>query len=293
MPIQVLQQLIMRAAIILLIFFTISCGEDVTLPDNIYYPTQEELDEYGSQLLDLTIWSGNIGLEGLDISDPSYFDSIVEIEGSLILGTWNHKNAFPNLERVNGNDITGDGLFIGTDLDTICFPSLQIVESSFGIANCSNLKVISLPALDSVTGFFRITDNPKLESIIDLNSLTFVSSLTIQRNNNLSSIEGAINLTDIPQKLDIYPYGMEFNGGSFSNLSTVGLGIKLNVTNEESDFSWLSAIENTPSISINGEMNLQSLCVLKDFANQYPTAINIFAHNHGMFDGNWIIDNCP
>ena len=188
------------------------CG--ITLPclpyGNYYFFSQEEIDGFQTDYPDCYDLSGDVFIEGDDISNLNGLNMVTSIDGNLVIGDYYSNNPLlSNLQGLENLTYVGGNLSISLNnslISLVGLESLTSIGGGFFIAN--NDTLISLESLESLTsigeGFF-IGNNDMLTSLVGLENLSSVGgTLSITYNDTLTSLTALENINTIGGNLRIY-----------------------------------------------------------------------------------------
>src|SRR5690554_5107198 len=152
---------------IFFLFFTLGLKAQC-LAGNIIFTTQEQIDAFATNYPNCTEVSGNLTIQGANITDLTPLSNLTSVGGYLVI--YNNSN-LTNLDGLNNLTSVGGYLVI------------------YNNSNLTNLD--GLNNLTSVGGYLNINSNSNLTNLDGLSNLTSVGGyLDIYDNSNLTNLDG-------------------------------------------------------------------------------------------------------
>jgi len=228
-----------------------NCETNPVCSGDIILSTQAEVDAFGP----CSSWDGNITINGSGITNLFSMSGLETINGSL---TISNADSLYNLNGLNDlTTINGDGLVIVENdmlLNLNGLNNLEAVESAFAIV--SNPTLVSVSSLSNLTTVddLVVFQNAQIPNLNGLENVTVTTTLTIELNNLLTSIEA---LAPLP-----------------ANFGNVSIQINDLLTN----LSPLSGLSNLDDLTLvgNANSNLNFLTGLTNVTNNITIASNPF-----------------
>ncbi len=270
-----------------------SCGEDRMNVEDVKLWTQNDLDEYSNELLDLVSINSPITLS-YDVKDIRSLRNIEEISGMLKIQSKYLMNLdmLANLRKVNALIISEASQLIEIDL-----PNLTTIDTHLIITGNDKLRSISFQSLELIGNGIDIVNNKKIISFKSPN-LNDYGGLNIRYNPEFSYLE--MN-SPIPERAS-YRIQLEFKNMRSSETlfrnSKRYVNIDLMIENiEDSDLTWIKNIDPQAfeSLNIYGDSEVSNFCDLKQMLQKtvHPSNFQIYTGLYERnFDGSDIINQC-
>lgn len=206
----------------LLLFFTSLLSSQILFAQcpsgDILLETQAQVDQFVSDFPSCTQVSGNLKIKGNEVTDISFLQNIIRIDGDLHVEL-SGVTALPlgNIKSV-GNDliIYGNEFITALDVPNISFigrnliingnRDLIIISGFYDIVSLNHLGIshnwylTTMPEfnkLESLTEITQITENTYLQEIRGFNSLVCAAGIQIHGNDRLNVIDGFHSLVTI------------------------------------------------------------------------------------------------
>lgn len=215
MPLTVKNKEIIIGIIILMIPFLVK-GQCPS--GDILLETQDQVDQFVSAYPNCTQVSGNLKIKGKDVTDLSFLQKIIQIDGDLQI-EFTEVTSIPldNLKSV-GNDLIiygndnlqmldfpkvssiGRNLIIQGNRDLITISGFYEIVSLNHLGISHNWYLTTMPEfnkLESLTEITQIMENTYLKEIRGFNSLVCAAGIQIHGNDSLKVIDGFHSLVTI------------------------------------------------------------------------------------------------
>ena len=166
----------------------IACGITITCPNNITFTTQAEINNFPSIYPGCTTITGNVTIQGSDITNLNGLSSITSIGGGLDIEGNSNLTSLSGLDAVTS---IGANIYISGNSTLTSLSGLDAVTSiGAGFAILYNGALTTLTELNnliSIGGDFDIVGNDALISLSGLGSITFFpGNFNIINNSSLS-----------------------------------------------------------------------------------------------------------
>lgn len=241
-------------------FSNYCCGQCPT--SNITFSTQASIDNFPTDYPGCTTITGNLTVQGNDITNLNGLASLTNITGSLRFSNANVLN------DINGlSNLTTIGLdFRVTNCDAITtlhgLNELTSVGGIFIISGNSNLTDINgLPNLETIGGNFEILSNPILSQLSNFaNPVCITGNLRINNNDNLINLSGLQTIQSVGANLIISNNASLQNLVGLSGITSI-IDIDIFENNNLINFVGLEGFTN-----IFGNVNVTNCDDLMDFS---------------------------
>jgi len=276
------------------------CQNCIEPNETLVLSSQSEVDNFSINYPNCIEISGNLTIEGNDITSLVGLNSLTRVGGVLLI---QENNILENLNGLNNISIV-QNLNI-KDNETLKslngLNSLSVISQSFRLEN--NNSLVNLEGLDNLfitnssflifsndslinlngllkselsfnNAVISILSNNSLESLDGLNNLTEVGSLFFIDNASLNSLSALENLTEIVFDLKVEGNSQLKTLDGLNNLTTIGGSLRLYDTQLEN----VEALNGVTSLSIlrpNSELSIQNNAFIKNLKGlENVTALN-------------------
>ena len=226
-------------------------GENVDIRANISLSNLTGLEN-------LTSINGDLNLASNGITNLVGLDNINSITGDLIIRS---NTSLINLTGLNGLTSIGKSLLIGGQV-ACCDYSNPSLSSLTGLEN-----------LSSVGQILSIINNDALTDLAELNNLTSVGRIDIERNYNLINLMGLNNLTSVFYTNIRYNDNLNSLIG-LENLDSIVYDMRIVANDGLTDLTGLNNLNSVRDLDINGNEELLSLTGLENL-NSIEGALDI------------------
>ena len=243
------------------------------LPNGITFNSQAQINSFHANYPGCTSIEGDVTIDpqGGNIANLNGLNGLVSIGGTLYI---RNSTALPSLAglstltSVGGNLRIEDNVVLGNlnglnNLTTVGY-DVQIGGSTWQ----TNSALTSLSGLDNLTtvgGWFRVSDNPILQTLNGLGSLSSVSSMIVSNNPKLTSLTGPQTLNSIQEYIRISNNPLLTDLGFLANFSEINASLEIN---DNTALSSLSALQNVTSLNngfkISGSPAISNLADLEN-----------------------------
>jgi hypothetical protein len=270
-----------------------SCGIDLPcLPyGDYYFQSQADIDSFQTDFPECLNLEGDLIIDGEDITDLNGLNSVIFIEGNLIIQGSYESSYNGSLEYLSGLtclEKIGNSLKILDNGQLKCITGLNLLDSvgkDLEIINNNNLvKVNGFENLQDILGNLIINSNYNLRGLSGLTNLLSVSDdISVRFNYSLPDLHWMENLTSIHGSLIIESNDSLSDLSGLNNLTSIDSILKIIDNDRLNDLTGLEYLQIIDDgLDISGNDNLKTLNGLQGLGT-----INGFlwvTYNHSLYD---------